>query len=120
MPDSAVRYLTGLLAEFEPTLPMADLVVAVNKVYHSFEANDYDTAHDEIRAQLPAKWRALLAQLPSESRGLRVLDFGSGTGFAAAQALDFFGPRLAALTCYDPSPEMLAHARQQLAPRFPA
>jgi SAM-dependent methyltransferase len=46
---------------------------------------------------------------------LRVLDFGCGTGFAAEQLLRSpLGRHVADLSCYDPSPPMLAHCREKI------
>jgi len=48
-----------------------------------------------------------------------VLDFGCGTGFEAAQALEGLGnSRIKSLTCYDPSSEMLALGRARIGTVF--
>ena len=46
---------------------------------------------------------------------VRILDYGSGTGFAAEQAAAHLGRKYKLdVTCYDPSPEMLAVCRARM------
>jgi SAM-dependent methyltransferase len=118
MTDTA--FLNQLLAPYQPRLPLAQLVVEVNRIYHSFEARDYDERHPEVYEQLPPRWSDMIAvalRLHGAARW-RVLDFGCGTGFEAEQLLQALPPgRLEHLTCYDPSPEMLARCQEKIAPR---
>jgi SAM-dependent methyltransferase len=52
-------------------------------------------------------------------RPLRILDYGCGTGFEAAQLLNALPPnQIAEFWCYDLSPEMLDRCRDQIGPRF--
>ena len=115
MLESAATYLRDLLSPFGPCKPLPELVVEVNRIYHAFEATTYDDAHDEIGDQLPTLWRSLIAH-PGLSSSTRwnVLDFGSGTGFAAEQVFAGFGDRIGHLTCFDLSQEMLARGRERL------
>jgi len=111
------------LRPYQPSLPLPELVLAVNNIYHSFEASQYDRRHPEIFTQLPQFWHkmALLAQSVGPSQQWRVLDFGCGTGFEAQQILTHLGKhRIASLTCYDPSPEMMAECHRKITPLFPA
>lgn len=111
-------YAQALVAPFGPKLPLPELVVALNRVYHRFEAHSYDTSHGEIFAQLPALWERMgaAAREGAPERGWRILDFGCGTGFEAEQILRVFGAgAIASLVCHDPSPEMLSRCRDRLA-----
>lgn len=115
MQESAAAYLSEVLAPFGPRKGLSELVVEVNRIYHAFEATSYDDEHDEIGDQLPELWRGLLAHpgLAGTTRWT-VLDFGSGTGFAAEQVLAGYGERIEHLTCFDLSPEMLARGKERL------
>jgi SAM-dependent methyltransferase len=111
-------FLEQLLAPYRPELPISQLVVEVNRMYHRFEARDYDARHPEVYRQLPALWDTMIATAKRElDTTWRVLDFGCGTGFEAEQLLRVLpAERLEHLTCYDPSPEMLARCREKIAP----
>jgi SAM-dependent methyltransferase len=119
---SNTAFINGLLAPFEPTLPLEQLVIEVNNLYHAAEADQYDRRHPEVFEQLPPLWRQMLdgaGERLGESPW-QVLDFGCGTGFEAGQLVARVEPRrLAQLTCYDPSPEMLARARERIGPLVP-
>ena len=109
-----------LLAPYQPRLPVDQLVLELNRFYHASEARDYDVNHDEISRQLPPLWKEMvkLALRHLGDAPLYVLDFGCGTGFEADQLLRHLpGKRIAHLTCYDLSPEMLAGCRRRLAGR---
>jgi SAM-dependent methyltransferase len=107
------QYIADLLRPFEPQLPLPLLVERMNKIYHAHEARDYDRTHPEIFSVLPETWQQMLSALPNRD-GWRILDFGCGTGFEASQALSGLGNRIETLTCYDPSPEMLALCKRRL------
>lgn len=111
-------YAQALVEPFGPRLPLPELVVALNRIYHRFEAQTYDASHDEIFAQLPALWERMgaVARAIAPARRWRILDFGCGTGFEAGQILRVLGAgSIASLMCHDPSPEMLARCRERLA-----
>lgn len=98
-------------------MPLPELIVAVNRLYHAFEAHEYDQRHPEVHDQLPSFWKRMIAQVDVEP--LQVLDFGCGTGFESEQLLNFIpAERIGALVCYDPSAEMLRYCRDKIAPRF--
>jgi SAM-dependent methyltransferase len=112
------EYVDNLLAPYGPTLPVDRLVEELNKIYHAFEANTYDTRHPEVHQQLPPVWAEMIALARQwQPRGMfRVLDFGCGTGFEALQLLkNLASHSIESLTCYDPSGEMLERCRQALA-----
>jgi trans-aconitate methyltransferase len=116
-------YIRSVLEPFGPKLPLAELVRAVNALYHAAEAPHYDAEHFEVFQQLPPIWREALRAL-QERRGTsawRVVDFGCGTGFEARQLLANV-PREAieSLTCYDPAPEMLERCRRHVRPLYPS
>jgi SAM-dependent methyltransferase len=107
------------LSQYDPALPLPLLVAELNKLYHEHEAASYERTHPEIFHQLPALWQQMIEvarpRLPDAPHGLRILDFGCGTGFEARQCLDGFGAsRIARLVCYDPSLPMIQHCRQSL------
>jgi trans-aconitate methyltransferase len=111
-----------LLQPYQPRLPLHQLVEEVNALYHAFEAHDYDQRHPELFQQIPRFWQGmvLLAQAIHPAARWHVLDFGCGTGFEALQLLRWLRPgTLAHLTCYDPSPEMLARCRDRVGPLAP-
>jgi SAM-dependent methyltransferase len=101
------------LAEYNPRVPLEQLVEEVNKIFHSCDAAQYDQEHPEIHQQLPPIWAEMIAQLPPAGPW-NVLDFGCGTGFEATLALGAMGDRIAKLTAYDPSPEMMAICKIRL------
>lgn len=116
------QFIENLVGQYYPKLPLDQLVIEVNKIFHSFDAKIYDTEHPEIQEQLPPIWKDMSRQVIERlgSEALRILDFGCGTGFEAQQILrNIPGHHIAALTCYDPSPEMLEKCREKVAPLFP-
>lgn len=120
---SAVDTLPAWLQPFEPRLPLDRLVVEVNKIFHAFEAPNYDRRHPEIHQQLPAYWQEMITQagVAPRSGGWRILDFGCGTGFASEQILRHLPTeQISSLVCYDLSSEMIDRCREKMAPRFPA
>jgi SAM-dependent methyltransferase len=109
--------VVSALKAYGPSLPLGELVERVNLIYHKFEAADYDRRHPELTRQLPPIWQEMVSLagglLPET--GLRVLDFGCGTGFEADLLLQFLPPSsVEALTCFDPSPEMLDASKKRL------
>jgi SAM-dependent methyltransferase len=115
-------YVERLITRYGPQADVTALVLEVNRIYHSFEAHDYDRLHHEITSQLPPLWEKMLALVNSHaaSSSWHVLDFGCGTGFEAEQMLrNIPCERIAKLVCYDPSPEMLERCRARIAPLFP-
>jgi SAM-dependent methyltransferase len=119
--DSA-DFIETLLAPYRPRLPLPHLVVEVNRIYHAFEARDYDSRHPEVHRQLPALWHEMVGVALAHLGDVpwRVLNIGCGTGFEAGHLLRNLPPgRLEHLTCYDPSPEMLARCRATIGPRCP-
>jgi len=115
-------FLRALIAPYGPAAPLETLVVELNRLYHSFEAKEYDRTHPEVHDQLPPLWSEMIRLVRSHcpDRSWNVLDFGCGTGFEAVQALEGFGNSgIRSVTCYDPSPEMLALCRSKVGTRFP-
>jgi ubiquinone/menaquinone biosynthesis C-methylase UbiE len=109
--------IEAMLQPFGPKLELGPLVEEVNRLFHAAEAKDYDRRHPEIRDELPALWHEMLAVAKpyAPAQGWQVLDFGCGTGFASEQILNELGrDRVAHLTCFDASPEMLEKCRTKL------
>ena len=108
-----------MLEPFGPKLPIPELVTELNRIYHAIEAPTYDASHPEIHEQLPPVWRALLGQAVNRVKGpLRILDFGSGTGFEAEQIVNGLPKgQLAALYCYDLAPEMVEICKARISPQ---
>lgn len=114
--------MTGILAPFQPQLPLEELVLEVNQLYHAVEARDYDQRHPEVREQLPPLWQEMIdqAHLNRQPEQWRILDFGCGTGFEAEQLIrNLPQGSIGQLICYDASPEMLAQCRANIAPLCP-
>lgn len=105
------------IAEYGPRVPLEALVEEVNKIFHSFDARQYDREHPEIHQQLPPIWAEMTAQLP-HADSWNVLDFGCGTGFEASIVLSALHKKVAKIIAYDPSTEMLAICKTRLA-NFP-
>ena len=111
-----------LVEPYGPLMPIESLVVSVNKIYHAAEAQSFDESHPEHTEQLPPYWQQMTAFATSLRPGAAssILDFGCGTGFEAEQILRNLPPgSVERLTCYDPSPEMLARCRSRISPLFP-
>src|SRR5215204_589604 len=116
-------FMSDMLKPYQPQLPIEELVVEVNKLYHSYEAENYDEAHSEIRLQLPPIWQEMIAQLLERTKDVKwnILDFGCGTGFEAEQLIrNLPQGSIAKLTCYDPSPEMLERCTKKISALFPS
>jgi SAM-dependent methyltransferase len=101
------------LAPFQPLVPLKSLVEEINSIYHAFDAKNYDAEHLETRLLWPELWAEMIHKLP-ERNSWRVLDFGCGTGFEAAQLLHTVGSPIDVLVAHDPSREMLAQGRRRL------
>lgn len=101
------------LAESGPRVPLESLIEEVNKIYHSFDAINYDSDHPEIHRQLPPIWTEMIARMP-HSTSWNILDLGCGTGFEANLLLNKLGDKVIALTAFDPSVEMMAICKKRL------
>jgi ubiquinone/menaquinone biosynthesis C-methylase UbiE len=118
LPDLAATTadrIAAYLHSVDVSLPVGRFVTLVSNTYHRNESQSYDDVHAEIlesAAHWAAGLRAVAAVLPPR---IRVLDLGSGTGFAAEQVLRAFGPRVDHLVCQDLSTDMLAIGRTRLA-----
>jgi len=122
MSSTNTDFLQDILKPYQPQLEIAQLVVELNKLFHKFDAKDYDRQHPEIHQQLPPIWQEMIGQAidVAETSVWRILDFGCGTGFEAEQLIrNMPEGSIAELTCYDPSPEMLACCQTRIAPLFP-
>jgi len=51
---NSIKPIEDLVKPYSPRLPIDQLVIEVNKLYHRFEADIYDTKHIEIYEQLPS------------------------------------------------------------------
>jgi SAM-dependent methyltransferase len=100
------------LVSCQPLVPLESLVEEINRIYHSFDAVNYDAEHLEIRLLWPGLWAEMMKNLPQKK--WRILDFGCGTGFEAEQALQTLNSNTDFIVAYDPSPEMLAQAKRRL------
>jgi len=116
-------FMTNLLEPYQPQLPLNELVVQVNRLYHAFEAQNYDGRHPEVYKQLPHFWQEMIKTTREQKKSTtkwHVLDFGCGTGFAAQQLIrNLPHGSIAELTCYDPAPEMIEQCRSRIVPFFP-
>ena len=89
-----------------------ELVLRVNEVFHDLEGGDYERRHPEIFADEIDRWRRIGERfLAGHAPGLRVLDFGCGTGFVARQIGCFLGEN-DRLVCADLSARMLDRCRE--------
>lgn len=110
------------IEKWRPQLPWDELIIEVNKLYHSIEAGEYDQRHPEVHQQLPPLWKEMVAQaLKLLPTGMHILDYGCGTGFEAQQVLENIPlNRIGSLVCYDPSPEMLSICRNKIQQLYPS
>ncbi len=110
--------MQDIIKQYEPTISLDDLVIQINQIHHSFEAEHYDKLHPEVHEQLPPIWKEMLrfvsSHMSGENKTLNVLDYGCGTGFEATQVIRHFGEHIEHLTCYDPSEEMLDVCREKI------
>jgi trans-aconitate methyltransferase len=110
------------LRPYGPQLPLPELVVEMNKIYHRFEAQEFDSIHASEFKQMVPLWREMLDYVRNETPHgpWRILDFGCGTGFEASQVLlSMPHSTIEHLTCYDPSPDMLTKCVSKISPLFP-
>lgn len=122
MSNTNTDFLQDILKPYQPQLAINELIVEVNKLFHEFEAKDYDERHPEIHQQLPPIWEEIIGKVRNiaEESVWHILDFGCGTGFESEQIVrNIPQEKIAKLICYDPSPEMLAYCRKRIAPIFP-
>lgn len=92
----------------------ADLVLAVNEIYHDIEGGDYERKHPEIIRDTAARWSRIARLIFSEQKApRRVLDIGSGTGFVPLQLRHSLRPQ-DLIVCSDLSAGMLDSCRQNL------
>lgn len=120
--ETTYSAMNQLVAPYRPAVPLEQLVEWLNQLYHAAEASSYDATHPEIHRFLPPLWRKMIQTVveDSPSRQWSILDFGCGTGFEAEQMLTNLPlGKIARLTCYDPSPEMLDQCRKKIASRYP-
>jgi len=108
-------YLKKLIEPYRPLKDINIVIVETNRIFHKFEAKDYDGQHPEIFDQLPPIYKDMCGLLPSDKK-LKVLDFGCGTGFEAAQLLDNL-ENIELIYCYDISKEMLGICKRKLSDR---
>ncbi len=114
---STTEYAMKLMARYEPQVPIPELVEQLNRFYHAREARYYDRQHPEIHQQIGPMWSEMITVglAGKSNHSLRVLDFGCGTGFEAAQLLASpYCTSVSQLVCYDLSPEMLEVCRNRL------
>ncbi len=118
---NSTTFMQDLVAPYVPLLSIDQLVLEINKLYHRFEADIYEVRHPEIYQQLPALWQEMISTIAKHAHTKwRILNFGCGTGFEAQQLLQHMPKNsISALTCYDPSPEMIDLCRTKIAPLFP-
>jgi len=111
------------IEKWGPQIPLEHLIVEVNKIFHSYEAQVYDSSHPEVHIQLPPIWKEMLQHAMSltSPQLLHILDYGCGTGFEAQQAIENIPKsRIGSLVCYDPSKEMLSKCRKKIEPIYSA
>ncbi len=104
------EYLKDLTAPYGPTIPIEQLILKLNNIYHFYEAEIYDGRHPEIFEQISQIWKKMFDAIntQSKSNALRILSYGCGTGFELSQFLKYFSPeKVESIHCFDPSVEML-------------
>jgi SAM-dependent methyltransferase len=110
------------LLPYQPQLPLPELIVRANEIFHDCEASHYDRRHPEATGEWANRWRDMIAEALRQNPGRqwRILDFGCGTGFASSQLLKYLpAASVMSLTCYDLSPRMLECCRAKIANLFP-
>jgi SAM-dependent methyltransferase len=114
--------LEQVIAQYQPSVSLPELVKALNICYHEIEAELYDQTHEEIwRQELPILGKLVdMARDGLSGSSLTVLDYGCGTGFGCGQVVKIMGgDRIKELVCVDSSPAMLDKCRERLADVFP-
>ncbi len=102
------------LQKYNPTLSLDELVVEVNKIYHSFEAEVYDQNHPEVMQQLPPIWKVMVDKFIKKNKDIYILDYGCGTGFESQQVINNVPPdQLKHITLFDTSKEMLQKCKDK-------
>ena len=112
----SLNYLEKTIEPYKPLKDINTIVVETNRIFHTFEAKEYDNNHPEIFMQLPPIYEEMCKLLPHD-KSLKVLNFGCGTGFEASQLLRNVqnnAQNIETLYCYDLSKEMLDICRQKL------
>ncbi len=92
--------------------PIEKLVLRVNEVYHDLEEN-YEKVHPEIFQKEKQRWVNVACELFDLSKGLTVIDVGSGTGFVALTTAGLLGGK-DVFICSDISGGILKMAESSL------
>ena len=94
--------------------PTKSFISIVSNVYHRFESQCYDEVHLEIH-EASEHWQDVLHKIsPVLPSSLRVLDLGTGTGFAASMVLQAYGNRVENIVCQDLSSDILSVCRSRI------
>ena len=104
------EYLKNLTESFGPQIPLEQLVIELNNIYHHYEAKIYDGRHPEIFTQIGQIWQEMFDQIQTEHENdsIKVLNYGCGTGFELSQFIkNFKHEDVKSIYCFDPSVEML-------------
>ena len=107
-----LKHLEKSIASYKPLKDINTIVIETNKIFHKYDANDYDSKHPEIFEQLPPIYAEMCKLLPATDK-LKILDFGCGTGFEAIQLLNNL-KNIELLYCYDISDEMLNICKKKI------
>lgn len=103
------------IERYSPTVSLDELIVEVNKIYHSFEAEVYDQEHPEVIQQLPPIWKIMLEKFIEKKKDIYVLDYGCGTGFESQQFINNVSRgKIKRITLFDTSQDMLQKCRDKL------
>ena len=107
-----LNHLNEIIKAYKPLKDIDTIVIETNKIFHKYDAQNYDNEHPEIFEGLPPIYTAMCDLLPKDE-ALRVLNFGCGTGFEAGQLFNNVS-NIEHMYCYDLSNEMLEKCKQKL------
>ncbi len=118
MTQTTESRIQAYLDSIEIKEPARSFSKTVSNIYHGFESEIFDQVHDEI-TETADHWSVVLrrisASLPASAR---VLDVGTGTGFAATQVLQSLGSQVGEMVCLDLSTDMLSKCRAKIQSRL--
>ena len=103
--------IQAYLSQANVQLSVDEFVSVTSNIYHGYEAENYDERHFSIEYSTKY-WSKVTDYMDgyfAEKRGLAVLDFGCGTGFATDQIIHSeLNSKIGMLSCYDLSEAMIA------------
>ena len=107
-----LKHLEKMIKPYKPLHDFDTIVIETNKIFHSFDAKNYDEKHVIVFDRIPQLYKEMCSLLPKD-KNLKILNFGCGTGLEASQLLKNL-KNIEVIYCYDISEEMVNFCKVNL------